>query len=113
MLQLLQQDSDPQVSLESEGAEADEPNFLEWGEFLHLPGQKFTDFTEIEAEIVRETDRATGRNKGVSKKPIFLKISSPNVLNLTLVDLPGITKVSVGDQPVNSCLSLFPNDFDR
>jgi replication fork clamp-binding protein CrfC len=31
--------------------------------------------------------------------PINLKIYSPNVLNLTLVDLPGITKVPVGDQP--------------
>uniref|UniRef100_A0A8B9KBN7 Si:dkey-32e23.4 n=1 Tax=Astyanax mexicanus TaxID=7994 RepID=A0A8B9KBN7_ASTMX len=32
-------------------------------------------------------------------EPIHLKIFSPNVLNLTLVDLPGITKVPVGDQP--------------
>lgn len=118
VLQLLQQDSEhPQVSLEGEGAAAsEEPTSLEWGEFLHLPGQKFTDFTEIEAEIVRETDRATGRNKGVSKKPIFLKISSPNVLNLTLVDLPGITKVSVGDQPADieeqihsMCMSFISN----
>lgn len=38
-------------------------------------------------------------NKGVSDKQIRLKISSPNVLNMTLVDLPGITKVPVGDQP--------------
>ena len=28
-----------------------------------MPGQKFSDFTEVEAEIVRETDRVTGRNK--------------------------------------------------
>uniref|UniRef100_A0A8C9XCY6 Interferon-induced GTP-binding protein Mx n=1 Tax=Sander lucioperca TaxID=283035 RepID=A0A8C9XCY6_SANLU len=32
-------------------------------------------------------------------EPIYLKIFSPKVLNLTLVDLPGITKVPVGDQP--------------
>jgi len=31
--------------------------------------------------------------------PILLKIYSPNVVNLTLVDLPGLTKVPVGDQP--------------
>uniref|UniRef100_A0A8B9KBY4 Si:dkey-32e23.4 n=1 Tax=Astyanax mexicanus TaxID=7994 RepID=A0A8B9KBY4_ASTMX len=36
---------------------------------------------------------------GISPEPIHLKIFSPNVLNLTLVDLPGITKVPVGDQP--------------
>lgn len=28
-----------------------------------------------------------------------MKIVSPNVLDMTLVDLPGITKVPVGDQP--------------
>jgi dynamin 1-like protein len=71
----------------------------EWGEFLHVPGQKFFDFNEIRDEIVRETDRVTGKNKGISNKPINLKIFSPFVLNLTLVDLPGITKVPTGDQP--------------
>lgn len=71
----------------------------EWGEFLHLPGQKFYDFSEIRAEIQRDTDRVTGKNKGLSNKTINLKIYSPHVLNLTLVDLPGITKVPTGDQP--------------
>lgn len=46
-----------------------------------------------------ETDRELGTNKGISEKQIRLKIFSPNVLNITLVDLPGITKVPVGDQP--------------
>jgi dynamin 1-like protein len=48
-----------------------------------------------------ETDREAGGNKGVSDKQIRLKIYSPNVLNITLVDLPGITKVPVGDQPTD------------
>ncbi|CAJ2644744.1 unnamed protein product [Trifolium pratense] len=46
-----------------------------------------------------ETDREAGDNKGVSDSQIRLKIFSPNVLDMTLVDLPGITKVPVGDQP--------------
>lgn len=71
----------------------------EWGEFAHLPSTRFTDFAEIRLEIERETERTTGRNKGISKAPIYLKIYSPHVLNLTMVDLPGITKVPVGDQP--------------
>lgn len=37
----------------------------------------------------------------MSDKQIRLKIYSPNVLNITLVDLPGITKVPVGDQPTD------------
>mmetsp|Transcript_1663 Transcript_1663/g.7259 ORF Transcript_1663/g.7259 Transcript_1663/m.7259 type:complete len:739 (-) Transcript_1663:55-2271(-) len=72
-----------------------------YGEFLHRPNDKIYDFDEIRNEIQRETDRTTGRNKGISTKPISLRIHSPKVLNLTLVDLPGITKVSVGDQPAD------------
>ncbi|KAI3948052.1 hypothetical protein MKX01_014651 [Papaver californicum] len=71
----------------------------EYGEFLHLPKKKFFDFSDIRREIQAETDREAGGNKGVSDKQIRLKIYSPNVLDITLVDLPGITKVPVGDQP--------------
>ncbi|KAK0420605.1 hypothetical protein QR680_014785 [Steinernema hermaphroditum] len=70
----------------------------ERGVFLHKPNEKFTDFNKIRMEIERETDRTTGSNKGISNVPINLKIYSPNVLNLTLVDLPGITRVAQGDQ---------------
>ena len=62
-----------------------------------MPSSKrFFDFNEIRNEIQRETERITGRNKGISNKSINLKIFSPYVLNLTLVDLPGITKVPTG-----------------
>ncbi|XP_065198009.1 dynamin-1-like [Sycon ciliatum] len=73
----------------------------EWGEFLHAKGRKFTNFEEIRKEIEDETDRMTGSNKGISNIPINLRVFSPNVLNLTLIDLPGLTKVAVGDQPVD------------
>ncbi|KAJ3851056.1 P-loop containing nucleoside triphosphate hydrolase protein [Lentinula lateritia] len=46
-------------------------NADEWGEFLHLPVQKFYDFHKIRDEIVRDTE----------------------------FYLPGLTKVPVGDQP--------------
>lgn len=71
----------------------------EYGEFLHCKGTKFHDFGEIRREIEAETDRQTGTNKGISDVPINLRVYSPEVLNLTLVDLPGLTKVAVGDQP--------------
>lgn len=67
----------------------------EWGEFGHLPGQKFYDFHLIRREIEKETMRVAGSNKGISRQPINLSIFSPNVVNLTLVDLPGITKVLI------------------
>ncbi|EJD53005.1 hypothetical protein AURDEDRAFT_133839 [Auricularia subglabra TFB-10046 SS5] len=74
-------------------------NENEWGEFLHLPGKKFHDFNEIRNEIVRDTEAKTGKNAGISPIPINLRIFSPTVVTLTLVDLPGLTKVPVGDQP--------------
>ncbi|XP_060716767.1 dynamin-2 isoform X1 [Tachysurus vachellii] len=71
----------------------------EYAEFLHCKGRKFVDFDEVRLEIEAETDRITGSNKGISPVPINLRVYSPNVLNLTLIDLPGMTKVAVGDQP--------------
>jgi len=80
-------------------SEDNEQNMNEWGEFLHLPGKKIYDFSEIRKEIERETELKVGKNAGISDQPINLRIFSPNVLTLTLVDLPGLTKVPVGDQP--------------
>ncbi|XP_078807757.1 dynamin-2 isoform X7 [Oryzias latipes] len=73
----------------------------EHAEFLHCKGKKFVNFDEVRAEIEAETDRVTGSNKGISPIPINLRVYSPHVLNLTLIDLPGMTKVAVGDQPVD------------
>ncbi|KAJ1926857.1 vacuolar protein sorting-associated protein 1 [Tieghemiomyces parasiticus] len=100
----------PDTAAESEAGDDKKPDELpvpakseespdEWGEFLHKPGVKFHDFGKIRDEIVRETEAKTGRNAGISSIPINLRIFSPNVLTLTLVDLPGLTKVPVGDQP--------------
>eukprot|EP00088_Acartia_fossae_P009992 TRINITY_DN1489_c0_g2_i6.p1 TRINITY_DN1489_c0_g2~~TRINITY_DN1489_c0_g2_i6.p1 ORF type:complete len:866 (+),score=296.20 TRINITY_DN1489_c0_g2_i6:201-2798(+) len=73
----------------------------EYGEFLHCKGQKFMDFNAIMKEIEDETDRVTGSNKGISNLPINLRVYSPHVLNITLIDLPGLTKLAVGDQPTD------------
>ncbi|KAM8978197.1 dynamin-1-like protein isoform X5 [Antechinus flavipes] len=90
------------VSQEDRGKTSGDENGIqaeEWGKFLHTKNKLYTDFDEIRQEIENETERISGNNKGVSPEPIHLKIFSPNVVNLTLVDLPGMTKVPVGDQP--------------
>lgn len=66
----------------------------EWAEFHHIPNRRFNDFADVKREIENETARVAGSNKGINRQPINLKIYSPHVLNLTLVDLPGLTKVS-------------------
>jgi len=50
----------------------------------------------VKREIENETARIAGNNKGINRSPINLKIYSPHVLSLTLVDLPGLTKVCIG-----------------
>ncbi|KAK3675601.1 Dynamin-related GTPase protein [Recurvomyces mirabilis] len=73
----------------------------EFAEFNHIPGRRFYDFAEVRREIENETTRIAGNNKGINRQPINLKVYSPHVLSLTLVDLPGLTKVPIGDQPTD------------
>uniref|UniRef100_A0A8C7MZN6 Dynamin-1-like protein n=1 Tax=Oncorhynchus kisutch TaxID=8019 RepID=A0A8C7MZN6_ONCKI len=95
ILQLVHVDpGDGRKMIDENGVEGDE-----WGKFLHTKNKIYTDVSEIRREIENETERISGTDKGISDEPIHLKIFSPNVVNLTLVDLPGITKVPVGDQP--------------
>lgn len=82
-------------------AEGHPSDSADYAEFLHLSDRRFTDFEQVRTEIEKETERIAGQNKGISRVPIQLKIYSSRVLNLTLVDLPGITKIPVGDQPMD------------
>ena len=51
---------------------------VEFAEFLHQKGRKYTDFDEVRKEIEAETDRLTGKNKGISAVPINLRVYSPH-----------------------------------
>lgn len=89
----------PKDDREHRSAENGTMDLEEWGMFLHTKNKIYRDFDEIRTEIDAETDRMAGANKGICPEPINLKIYSTSVVNLTLIDLPGITKVPVGDQP--------------
>ncbi|XP_043256722.1 dynamin-1-like protein isoform X3 [Colletes gigas] len=84
---------------ENRNAENGTCDMNEWGTFLHAKNKIYRDFNDICREIELETERMAGTNKGICPEPINLKIYSTSVVNLTLIDLPGITKVPVGDQP--------------
>jgi dynamin 1-like protein len=86
-----------QISPTSPTSGTQEPE--EWAKFLHTKNKIYTDFDEVRQEIEKETERMSGSNKGICPEPINLKIYSNKVVNLTLVDLPGMTKVPIGDQP--------------
>uniref|UniRef100_A0A8C8VL25 Uncharacterized protein n=1 Tax=Pelusios castaneus TaxID=367368 RepID=A0A8C8VL25_9SAUR len=61
--------------------------------------QELNDPSEVEKEIRKAQDAMAGEGVGISKELISLQISSPNVPDLTLIDLPGIARVAVGNQP--------------
>ncbi|KAL4580167.1 hypothetical protein LXL04_016348 [Taraxacum kok-saghyz] len=58
-----------------------------------------------ESQISDAIDKATleiaGDNKGISNVPLTLVVKKSGVPNLTMIDLPGIARVAVGDQPEN------------
>lgn len=70
----------------------------EWACFPHKPDIVFHDFDGVREEIEKRTDILAGENKGITDKPIVLKVYT-SLYTLTFVDLPGITKVPVGNQP--------------
>ncbi|KAE8742210.1 hypothetical protein FOCC_FOCC012261 [Frankliniella occidentalis] len=75
----------------------------EWGEFLKNDNNAYEmyEIGQIESQIMSRTASLAGDSKNISRARITLRIFSPSVLTLTLVDLPGVTKVPVGDQPID------------
>ena len=72
-----------------------------WAVFEERKGVKFTDFIKVRETIEALTDEVCKSNKNIKDKPIILNVYSQTCPDLTLVDLPGITRVPVGDQPDN------------
>lgn len=61
--------------------------------------KKFNNFNEVRTNIDFVTDQVCGKSKKIIDKPIILNIFSKSCPNLTIVDLPGITSIPVGEQP--------------
>ena len=70
----------------------------EYGEFPALGLGKISDFTQIQKTLT-DLNLAVPAVDCVSDDPIKLTISSPNVPDLSLIDLPGYIQVSGRDQP--------------
>ncbi|KAJ3388853.1 dynamin-like GTPase mgm1 [Entophlyctis sp. JEL0112] len=70
----------------------------EYGEFPQLGLGKIGDFKKIQKTLT-DLNLAVPDVECVSTKPIELKIYSPNVPDLTLVDLPGYIQVHSRNQP--------------
>ncbi|XP_032030149.1 interferon-induced GTP-binding protein Mx1 isoform X1 [Hylobates moloch] len=62
---------------------------------------EISDASEVEKEINKAQNTIAGEGMGISHELITLEISSQDVPDLTLIDLPGITRVAVGNQPAD------------
>ncbi|KAA0722604.1 Interferon-induced GTP-binding protein [Triplophysa tibetana] len=56
---------------------------------------------DVEKKIREAQDKIAGPGVSISEDLISLQITSPNVPDLTLIDLPGIARVAVKGQPEN------------
>ena len=72
-----------------------------WAIFDEKKGEKFYDFNKVRETIEQLTDDVCAGEKNIVDKPIVLNVFSPTCPDLTLIDLPGITRVPVGKQPKN------------
>ncbi|PIO29373.1 hypothetical protein AB205_0183120, partial [Aquarana catesbeiana] len=56
---------------------------------------------QVENEVRKAQNCMAGTGNGVSDQLITLEVMSPNVPDLTLIDLPEITRVALPNQPLN------------
>ncbi|KAF8591126.1 hypothetical protein K439DRAFT_1627206 [Ramaria rubella] len=70
----------------------------EYGEFPTLGLGRISDFSQIQKTLT-DLNLAVPSSEAVSNEPIDLRIHSPHVPDLTLIDLPGYVQISSLDQP--------------
>ncbi len=80
-----------------------DPTQKPWAVFDEIPGQKFTDFLVVRSKIDEVTDKIAGQKKNIIDQPIVLHVYSPTCPDMSLIDLPGITRIPLkdSDQPEN------------
>jgi dynamin 1-like protein len=72
-----------------------------WAVFAEVPGQKFEDFSKVREKIEELTDKVAGKENNIVDNPIVVQVYSPTCPDLTVVDLPGLTRIplSGSNQP--------------
>ncbi|KAK5834929.1 hypothetical protein PVK06_010609 [Gossypium arboreum] len=60
-----------------------------------------TDEEDIANAVVEATNEIAGQGKGISNNPLTLVVKKNRVPDLTMIDLPGLTRVPVHGQPTS------------
>jgi len=58
--------------------------------------KKYFDFNQIRNRIEELTNEICGKEKGIIDDPIILNVYDKNCSDLTVIDLPGITRIPIG-----------------
>ena len=82
-----------------------------WAVFAAVPEKIFTDFDEVRGEINRQTDLVAGKNKGIIDDPIVLSVYSLTCPDLTVIDLPGVTRVPLKGTDQNEDIEKITKDM--
>ena len=69
--------------------------------FEEIPGKNFKDFSQVNKAIEDLTDKVCGKNKNIIDQAIILKVTSNSCPNLTVIDLPGLTRIALDGQDEN------------
>ena len=60
--------------------------------------KRYTDFNEVCQRIIDETNKVAGSATGIVDDPIKLTVYSNDCPDLTIIDLPGITRIDMAGQ---------------
>ena len=82
-----------------------------WAVFAACPEKVFTNFDDVRAEINRQTDVVAGKNKGIIDDPIVLTVYSITCPDLTVIDLPGVTRVPLKGSDQNDDIEKITKDM--
>jgi dynamin 1-like protein len=88
-------------------------NAKPWAVFEEIPNRKFTDFKEVKKGIEQLTDKVAGSKKGIVDKAIVLSIYSKSCPDLTLIDLPGITRIPLAGSDQGNDIELVTRNMAK
>jgi len=92
--------------------EAD-PDFERYAIFGDEPHIKYTNFKQITKKIEEITDQFAGSSKGIMDTPIILTIYAHECPTLTLIDLPGITRIPIENSDQTEDIEEITTEMSR
>lgn len=73
--------------------------------------ERFYDFEKAREHIQELTNKCAGQNKGIVDDPIVLSVFSPDCPDLSLIDLPGVTRVPLKNSDQTDDIETLTKDM--